>query len=395
MASMWCASRGTVRHRSSLSSRPSGAIHPLGIQSRRTLTVSHSRGAPVPSNITGVSSSVGPSDGLQSAPATPSADSSVLTSAASSTSDVVPPTDLFPDTAAEFTSLVPASIPPIQYGDLANLGLTSWSPIGLSVWALEIINTSTGLPWLQTIVLGTMLSRAIILPMSIVSMREAGKMLTIQPQLKAVRDEMVAAKQSQNLLQMQRMMLVQKSLFEEANVKPARMFLFNVMPLPVSLGMFFGVKRLCEFPLEQMKTGGLQAFDGVWMDLTVTDPTYILPVIVVGIINLQLRLAARDMQTQDRPEMLHMINAFHVFSILCSPLMFGLSVGMLFNIMSSVVFYAAQILLLRTPVIRETLKLPPLPQRVKLPSLWESFQAAKQWWANSVADAKAQAGRRK
>ncbi|TFK48262.1 hypothetical protein OE88DRAFT_1664742 [Heliocybe sulcata] len=381
--------------RSHLPLRPSDVIHPLGVQSCRSFTVVHARRAPAASSNVAPLTPEDPSRGLQSSPATLHADSSAPTPAVPSTADVVPPADALANAADQSASLVPATIPPIQYGDLENLGLTSWSPIGLSAWALEIINTTTGLPWLHTIVIGTMLSRALIFPMSIISMREAAKMAPIQPLISENRKEMAAAQASRNQYQMQKALLTQKKIFEEAGVKPARMMFFNLIPLPISLGMFFAVRRLCDLPLEQMKMGGLPWFDGIWLDLTVTDPTYILPVITVGIINAQLRLAGRDMQTQGRPEMAHLINGFHVFSLLCSPLMFQMSIGMLFNLLSSVAFYSCQILLLRNTAIRQWLKIPPLPPAVKLPNFWESFQALKLWYQKSVADARAQAMRRK
>ena len=54
--------------------------------------------------------------------------------------------------------------------------------------------------------------------------------------------------------------------------------------LPVSLGMFFGVKKLCDLPLEQFKWSGLE-----WLpDLTATDPTWVLPIVATVFMNIQI-----------------------------------------------------------------------------------------------------------
>ncbi|EPQ55875.1 hypothetical protein GLOTRDRAFT_76107 [Gloeophyllum trabeum ATCC 11539] len=391
---LFSTARDSKSSRSSPLLRTSAASLPLGIRCRRNLTVSAVR--------RGLFSS-GTKKEPEPLSAAPPADSPAHQplEVASRTESVpdAPPTDLLPDaaqTTVENLSLVPATIPPIQYGDLEALGLTSWSPIGLSAWALEIINVSTGLPWLQTIVCGTVLSRLIIFPMSIASMREAAKMAPITPQLNLIREEIAEASKTQNRAQLQRAALMQRKLLAEAGAKPGRMLFFNIMPLPISLGMFFAVKRLCEFPLEQLKTGGLEAFGGAYLDLTAQDPTYVLPAIVVAVVNLQIRLAARDMQTNGQPHMLHIINAFHVLSLVSFPLMAKLSIGVLFNIIASVIFYAAQVILLRTPAIRRALKIPALPQHMKqkVPSFVETFKFGKNWYAQRVKDAQAAQGKK-
>ena len=45
---------------------------------------------------------------------------------------------------------------PLQYGDLAVLGLAGW-------WMLGLINASTGLPWFHTIIARTLFSRLLSL----------------------------------------------------------------------------------------------------------------------------------------------------------------------------------------------------------------------------------------
>ncbi|KAH9962756.1 hypothetical protein BGW80DRAFT_1463459 [Lactifluus volemus] len=39
-----------------------------------------------------------------------------------------------------------AALAPLQYGDLAVLGLAGWSPASLSSWMLELVNDSSLLP---------------------------------------------------------------------------------------------------------------------------------------------------------------------------------------------------------------------------------------------------------
>jgi YidC/Oxa1 family membrane protein insertase len=177
-----------------------------------------------------------------------------------------------------------AALPPLQYGDLAALGLTGWTPAGLSTSLLELINVSTGLPWFHTIVAGTLLTRLLLLPFSIKQLRNAAVLAPHQPHLLALREEFQRAHKAQDKLALQRIALKQSRVYKESGVSMVPMMLLPFLQLPVNLGMFFGVKRLCALPLEQLHWSGVSFFS----DLTVADPYYVLPIASAVLMNVQL-----------------------------------------------------------------------------------------------------------
>ena len=73
------------------------------------------------------------------------------------------------------------ALAPLQYGDLAVLGLTRWSSAGLATWMLKLINVSAGLPWFQTIVVGTLLLCLLLLPFSIKQLCNSAVLVPFQP----------------------------------------------------------------------------------------------------------------------------------------------------------------------------------------------------------------------
>lgn len=82
----------------------------------------------------------------------------------------------------------------------------------------------------------------------------------------------------------QRAMLKQKALNEKMGVNMFSMMVMPLVQLPVTLGMFFGVKGLCDSGLEALKWSGW-----AWLpDLSVADPTGILPVAATVAMNIQL-----------------------------------------------------------------------------------------------------------
>ncbi|THG95060.1 hypothetical protein EW026_g6521, partial [Hermanssonia centrifuga] len=174
--------------------------------------------------------------------------------------------------------------PPLHYGDFVALGLSRWTPAGFCQWGIETLQVFSGMPWFWTIVTATALSRVILFPFAVMGLRNTAKMAPHQKQISDLRDEMTAAQKTGNTLKMQAAVLKQRVLYEKIGVSMGGMMLPVFMQLPVTLGMFFGVKNICELPVEQLKYSGVSFLP----DLTVADPTYILPIAATLAINAQL-----------------------------------------------------------------------------------------------------------
>ena len=185
-------------------------------------------------------------------------------------------TSLFPRFFGDSTrSFACACLCRVQYGDLSALGL------GLSLLLLDL---SSGLPWLHTIVAGTLLSRLLLVPFSIKKMRNSAALTPHQPRLLELKVELERAYKTGGKLAVQRVALKQRRVYEESGVSMLPMLLLPFVQLPVTLGMFFGVKRLCALPLEQLHSSGVS----ILPDLTVPDPFYVLPIAAAVLMNAQL-----------------------------------------------------------------------------------------------------------
>ena len=179
-------------------------------------------------------------------------------------------------------------IPPLNYGDLAALGFCHWTPAGISQWTLEFIQVTSGMPWFWSIVAVTILSRLIVIPFNINAIRATAKLAPHQPRLMQLKDELQKiGGLSKDPIAVQRITLQQQQIYQEAGVSLVAPLLTPLIQFPVSLGLFFGIKRLCEFPIAQMQVGGF----GWITDLTVPDPTYMLPLAMAALINVQLSVS--------------------------------------------------------------------------------------------------------
>lgn len=115
-------------------------------------------------------------------------------------------------------------------------------------------------------------------------MQQSVRLIPHQPEINSLREQMVQAQRSKDAAQMQRAVLKQRALYSRIGVSMPAMMIAPFIQLPVTLGMFFGVKRICDLPVEQLKWSGVDFLP----DLTVADPTYILPLIATVAMNAQL-----------------------------------------------------------------------------------------------------------
>lgn len=197
------------------------------------------------------------------------------------------PVDPLVSSAADALSNLPvlsAPPPPLNYGDLAALGLAGWSPIGLCQLGIEALQVFTGMPWFWTIIGATLVSRVALFPFTVMGLRNAAKMAPHQPEFLKLRDEIMEARKSKDTMRMNRSLVKQQLLYKKIGVSMMGMFVPTIVQIPVTLGMFFGIKRMCDLPLEQLKYSGFSYLP----DLTVTDPTWILPLAATALINIQL-----------------------------------------------------------------------------------------------------------
>ena len=186
------------------------------------------------------------------------------------------------------TSDTLAALGPLEYGDLTALGLARWSPAGLSSWLLDLVNVSSRLLWFHTTIAGTLLLWLLLVPFSIKQLRNSAALALHLPRQLELKAELKRAYKTDDKLAMQRVALKQHRVYEESGVTMLLLLLLPFVWLPVTLGMFFGVKRLRGLLLEQLHSSSVL----ILPDLTVPDPFYVLLIAAAVLMNAQLSVRA-------------------------------------------------------------------------------------------------------
>ena len=192
--------------------------------------------------------------------------------------------DLVPEAASTLTDIVQnIPPPPLQFGDFSAMGLTGISPAGIIRSSFEIINVTSGMPWFWTIVAGSVFWRLVCVPLTLKAARTAAIMQPHQKELAALQERVKQSASTQNALELMKANRALKEFYQKLGISPLGGVL-GLLQVPVTLGMFFAVKKMCDLPVEHLKFSGF----GMYPDLTVVDPTMTLPIVMTAAVNLQL-----------------------------------------------------------------------------------------------------------
>ncbi|KAG8682777.1 Mitochondrial inner membrane protein oxa1, partial [Ceratobasidium sp. 394] len=202
----------------------------------------------------------------------PSVDASSVVEITQAEPNVIP-NEFISSTSSALDTL--ASTPAAhQLGDFAAQGFASRWPSGLVQSALELIHVQTGLPWWASIILLTALVRTAILPLNLRLMGNASRLARVQPQFQALTEQVKRAREAGDTLTLQHAGLRAQKLMEEANANPFKGLLGPLVQMPVALSFFFGIRNICNAKLATLQQGGF----GWFTDLTIADPTWVLPI---------------------------------------------------------------------------------------------------------------------
>ncbi|KAF7373615.1 Inner membrane protein [Mycena sanguinolenta] len=244
-----------------------------------------------------------------------------------------------------------ATIPPLQHGDLQALGLCHWTPVGLIQYSFELVNIWTGLPWFHTVIAATLLWRVFIFPFAVIGMRNTTRMRPIAPQMNAMTQQIQAARMMGDTVAMQKASIEAAKLRDSAGVSMGGL-LAPMVQIPISIGMFFGVKKMCELPVIQLTQSGVD-----WLpDLTQSGPYYILPILAAVSGNVMMSLNQRDMDTS-RPALGHLMNGLRLATILAIPWMDRFPSGLMLCLVVTSFSTVFQSFIFRVPAMRTLLKI--------------------------------------
>ncbi|XP_067389252.1 mitochondrial inner membrane protein OXA1L [Emydura macquarii macquarii] len=239
---------------------------------------------------------------------------------------------------------------------LAELGLGSYTPVGLIQTLLETLHVDLGLPWWGAIVAGTVAARCLVFPVIVKGQREAAKLNNHMPEISRLTRLIQDAKRSGNHFEYSKS-LSELNLYQKTHdVNPLRGFLVPLVQAPIFISFFMALRDMAALPVPSLQSGGLAWF----MDLTAADPFYALPLITTATMWLILELGAES--GVDNPNLKVMKTVFRVMPLVILPLTISFPTAVFTYWLTSNLFSLAQVGLLRIPAVRTRLRIPPRVQ---------------------------------
>ncbi|XP_021551066.1 mitochondrial inner membrane protein OXA1L [Neomonachus schauinslandi] len=261
----------------------------------------------------------------------------------------------------------PTAVPEVASGETADviqaaagqsfaeLGLGSYTPVGLIQNLLEFMHVNLGLPWWGAIAACTVLARCLVFPLIVKGQREAAKIHNHLPEIQKfstrIREAKLAGDDAEFYKASSEMTFYQK----KHDVKLFRPLILPLTQAPIFISFFIALREMANLPVPSLQTGGLLWFQ----DLTLSDPTYILPLVVTATMWGVLELGAETgVQSSD---LQWMRNVIRVMPLAVLPITIHFPTAVFMYWLSSNMFSLVQVAGLRIPAVRTILK---IPQRV-------------------------------
>lgn len=165
---------------------------------------------------------------------------------------------------------------------------------------MEYLHIGLDIPWWGCIMIGTLCVRTIILPLVIMSQRNAAKMSNNMPQMQMLQMKMTESRQAGNPVESARYAQEMMLFMKEKNLNPLKNMIVPLAQAPLFISFFIGLRQMANAPVDSLREGGLFWF----VDLTMPDQYFILPIITSATLWLTIevgtdgaKLAAQNMQT--------------------------------------------------------------------------------------------------
>ncbi|XP_033207798.1 mitochondrial inner membrane protein OXA1L-like [Belonocnema kinseyi] len=238
---------------------------------------------------------------------------------------------------------------------LQSYGLGGYLPIGLTQHFLFFINTTCGLPWWTTIILGTAGIKVALFPLFLKMQKHQALTSFHAKDLGYFERRKKDAIADGNQMKVQMYSLKQDEFYASHGMMTTKQTVVHYgVQGAVFFVFFMAMNGMARVPIESMKTGGLSWFS----DLTVADPYYVLPVLSALSTALFIHLSPPPAMGQKLQGIQKYIK-FLVPVVTLPFMVYFKSAVMLYIITNTWLTFLSQILV-KIPKFRALCKLPPL-----------------------------------
>lgn len=231
----------------------------------------------------------------------------------------------------------------------------AWLPTKALLWSLTSVHDFTGLPWWQSIMATTFFMRTMTFPVMLMQIKNTYKLSLARPEIEHLVEHLKQeqAKGNPNATNeyQQRVMAV----WQKYDANPMKSMATLLVQAPLFIGFFSALRGLAAAKVPSLTEGGALWFS----DLTVADPTYMLPIIASATFLLTVELGAADgMEGQTAVMQRRMKNIMRVVAVGIVPFTLSLPASVFMYWTTSNAFSLVQTLVMKIPGVKQALGIP-------------------------------------
>ncbi|KAJ8467729.1 hypothetical protein OPV22_030281 [Ensete ventricosum] len=176
--------------------------------------------------------------------------------------------EVLSDSSVETATLAAAAVPSPFPGEVAAAAADSFLPVAALQHLIDAVHSFSGLNWWASIVLTTLLIRAVTVPVLLNQVKATVKLNVMRPELEQLKEQMNSM-DPESVQEGQKRM---KALFQKHGITPFTPLKGLLLQGPVFISFFLAISNMVE-KVPSFKGGGAFWFT----DLTTPDPQYMLP----------------------------------------------------------------------------------------------------------------------
>jgi membrane protein insertase Oxa1/YidC/SpoIIIJ len=186
---------------------------------------------------------------------------------------------------------VPSDVPDVVTPVIDAVPEIGYYPPDLIARALDGLHVMTGMPYWQAIIVGTVALRVLLLPSSIMGLRASSRIAAVRPEVDQLSKRMEKDPDNKALYEAEIV-----HIHKKYKVSYISGFGQPLVQLPVFLSTFFALRQMGTY-FPEYTSGGTLWFT----DLSIADPTFVLPVASAASFLLLTELGSDDVKMQNYP----------------------------------------------------------------------------------------------
>ena len=231
-----------------------------------------------------------------------------------------------------FSQIIPGSSPIAPESTTATLDGTAttifsptwYNPVDHTIQLLYSLDSFTDLPFAFTIMGTTLLIRTALVPLYISSQRNASRVAHMKPEMEALQAKYISLSKQQpqgvDIQTKQQMNAEMMALFQKYKCHPMYSLVLPLFQAPIFISMFFALQKMPLYDpyIPLFQNGGIAWF----LDLSVPDPNYVLPILSSAIFIGTIELGKQNMMatSQSKQQAVIMTTVFRGLGVLMIPI---------------------------------------------------------------------------